>query len=238
MIFVVGGGGFSTKNAVIHANAPLGSTITFSKGGVVVKSLGPTDAFSNADGATADYYYPVKATNYGEWTVVASSGNYSSSKVITVSEVKQYDAILEYSLYLFNHGDQCTAVTGGWKTIGGTISDDSMVINSAYGMSGHLSLFTNNKINSGGRTVLKVKFVPENDSGGGTIYQLHAGLSNQNTSVGTSGMIVNYVTNYSGQYNSEVIYTIDISANISIPYYIQFDIVNEKATIYEVWMEW
>lgn len=108
MIFVVGGssgGGFSTKNAVIHVNASLGSTITFSKGGVVVKSLGPTDAFSNADGETADYYYPVKATNYGEWTVTATKNIYTSVKTVEVNAAKQYDVKIIYQLMLYNSGN-------------------------------------------------------------------------------------------------------------------------------------
>ena len=50
-------------------------------------------------------------------------------------------------------------------------------------------------------------------------------------------MVVNYVKEYSS-YNTEVISTIDISNYKNSGYYIAFDILQEKATIYEVWMEW
>lgn len=105
MIFVVGGsgGGLSTKDAIIHANAPLGSTITFTKNNVAVKVIDPSKAIVNSDGETADYYYSVKSANYGDWTITATLDAFSSSTVITVDSVKEYDAKLEYNLLVWDY---------------------------------------------------------------------------------------------------------------------------------------
>lgn len=235
-----GTGGMPLSNAIIHAKAPYGSTVTFSKGGVVVKTIGPDKAHANNDGVYADYYLSVSANNYGEWTVAATDGTHTTSETVTVSVAREYDVMLRYILYLFNNGDQCTAVTGGWKGLNGgnsKILDNSIVLIGAS-QAGHISAVTNNRVNPGGRTILKVKFVPANNQGSGDVYRLHAGLSNQNTSVGTSGMVVNYVENYTGHYNEERIYSIDISNYKNSDYFAMLDILLEKATIYQVWLEW
>ena len=121
MIFVVGGsggGGFSTKDAIIHVNAPLGSTVTFSKDNIAVKIIEPSKAITNSDGETADYYYSVKSSNYGSWTLTATAGNDTATETVTVNAIKQYDVILSFSLYLFKDGDKCRTITGGWEAAG------------------------------------------------------------------------------------------------------------------------
>lgn len=114
--FIIGAGGegLSVNSAVLHVTAPAGSTVTFSKGGVAVRSLGPGRAHTNADGANADYYFPVAPANYGEWTVTATRGTDHTEAVVTVSTNQQYDVVLSYFLYLYQDGNECTAVSGGW----------------------------------------------------------------------------------------------------------------------------
>ncbi len=89
-------GGFSNSDALIHVNAPYGSTVTFAKGGVTVKVLSPSDAFNSVDGETADYYYSVTSTNFGSWTVTATLSGKTVSKTVSVSAAKQYDAKLAF----------------------------------------------------------------------------------------------------------------------------------------------
>jgi len=101
---VGGGGGLSPNNAVIHVNAPVGSTVTFSKGGVVVKTLAPSKAHPNADGETADYYFSVSSSNYGEWTVTATLGNDTASDTVTVNAANEYDLTMSYRLYVVQNG--------------------------------------------------------------------------------------------------------------------------------------
>lgn len=100
-----GKGDLSPDNAVIHVTAPAGSTITFSKGEVIVKTLGPEKSHVNANNNTfADWYYTVNSSNYGSWTVTASRSGYTTSKTITVSAANQYDVSLRYDIEIIKQG--------------------------------------------------------------------------------------------------------------------------------------
>lgn len=113
-----GTGGLSVNAAVIHVNAQVGSTVTFSKGGVVAKVLGPGKAHANSDGENADYYFSVSPTNYGEWTVTATLGDLSATKTVTINAASEYDLSLRYRLYLYNRGVIETDITGGLSNSG------------------------------------------------------------------------------------------------------------------------
>lgn len=100
-----GGGGLSPRSAVIHVTAPVGSTISFSKGGVVAKVLGPEKSHVNADDNTlADWYYSVSSSNYGEWTVTATLGTETASDTVIVDSASEYDVVLSYQLYIVQNG--------------------------------------------------------------------------------------------------------------------------------------
>lgn len=90
-------GGLNPSDALIHANAPLGSTVEFAKGGVTVETITPDKAFANDDGETADYYYPVKTANYGTWTVTATLSSDTASDTVVVDSAEQYDANLTFA---------------------------------------------------------------------------------------------------------------------------------------------
>lgn len=91
--------------AVIHVTAPVGSTISFSKGDIVAKVLGPEKSHVNAeDNTLADWYYAVAPSNYGTWTITATRGLDTASKTVTVDSNKQYDLELPYSLWLVKDG--------------------------------------------------------------------------------------------------------------------------------------
>ena len=91
-----GTGGLSVNSAVIHVNAPLGSTVTFSKGGVVVKTLAPGKGHVNADGETADYYFSISPSNYGVWDVEASLDGASAGDSIEILTNSQHDVLIRY----------------------------------------------------------------------------------------------------------------------------------------------
>lgn len=100
-----GSGGLSPNNAVIHVNAPVGSTITFTKGGIVAKVLGPGKSHVNAeDNTLADWYYSVSPANYGTWTVTATLGADASSETVTVDSAKEYDLRIDYNFYFIRNG--------------------------------------------------------------------------------------------------------------------------------------
>ena len=92
-----GGGGLSPNSAVIHVTAPVGSTISFAKGGVVAKVFGPDKSHVNsADASLADWYYSVSQNNYGTWTVTATLGTDTASDTVTIDSNEQYDLMLSF----------------------------------------------------------------------------------------------------------------------------------------------
>ena len=96
-----GGGGLSVNKPLIHVTATKGATVNFSTGGVLVKSIGPNDAFNNNKGGVAEYYYPAST---GTWTVAATNGTASTSTTLTVTENKEYDLELIYGYWLHRAG--------------------------------------------------------------------------------------------------------------------------------------
>lgn len=110
-----GSGGLSPSNAVIHVKAPAGSTISFAKGGVVAKVLGPGKSHVNsADSSFADWYYAVTPDNFGSWTVTGANSEGSISQTVTVNAVKQYDVTIFFGR-LYWQGNEYVGVTGGWR---------------------------------------------------------------------------------------------------------------------------
>ena len=103
-IIGTGSGGLSNTDALLHVNAPLGSTVTFAKGGVTVKTITSDKAFPNVDGTTADYYYSVTSANYGTWTVTATLSGDTASNTVSVSAAKQYDVELAYNIAFVRNG--------------------------------------------------------------------------------------------------------------------------------------
>lgn len=100
-----GSGGLSPNNAVIHVNAPVGSTVTFAKGGVTVKVLDASKGHANVDGESADYYLSVSASNYGTWTVTATLGIDTASDTVTVDSAEQYDVLIDYGYWFIKNGE-------------------------------------------------------------------------------------------------------------------------------------
>ena len=54
----------------------------------------------------------------GTWTVSCTDGSQTANFYATVEQNCSYAITLSYELYLYNAGDQCTSVTGGWGTSG------------------------------------------------------------------------------------------------------------------------
>lgn len=124
-----GTGGMSVNNAVIHVNAPLGSTVTFSKGGVVTKTINPGNAHTNIDGKTADYYYAINASSFGTWTMTASkTGETSASETVTVSAAKEYDVDLQYIVPAEYQAIEYLQTNGGAYFDSGIALNDSRTI--------------------------------------------------------------------------------------------------------------
>lgn len=99
-------GGLTVNAAVIHVNAPFGSTVEFTKDGVTAKTISPTYGHPNANdnGETADYYYAVFSGNYGTWTVSAHDEYFTTSNTVVVDNNIQYDVVLSFSIQLYHNG--------------------------------------------------------------------------------------------------------------------------------------
>lgn len=99
--------------ATITAKYPAGSICTCSKGGEVLTA---TDTSGS---------YTFTVTSAGIWTVKCTNAGKTASDTVSVTASGQSKSVvLAYNIYLFNNGDQNTAVTGGWK-------DDTDVIYSS-----------------------------------------------------------------------------------------------------------
>lgn len=109
-----GSGGLSANAALLHVKAPAGCTVSFAKGGVVAKVLGPGKSHVNsADSSFADWYYAVTPGNFGSWTVTGANSEGSISQTVTVNAVKQYDVTIQFGR-LYWQGNEYVGVTGGW----------------------------------------------------------------------------------------------------------------------------
>lgn len=188
MIFVVGGsgGGFSTKDAIIHANAPLGSTVTFYKDNIAIKVIESSKAILNSDGETADYYYSVKSANYGDWTITATLDAFSNSTVITVDSVKEYDAKLEYNLLVWDYSRDGYAglqnMTTGMSSYSHTF-DKSSYVQIEWGGTGSPSLIFTEVIDMSKYSVLKI--IGNDGYRGGSSFGI-VGSSDNNFSISKS----------------------------------------------------
>ena len=109
-----GGGSVKGTDAILRVIAPAGSTVTISKGGVSKSDAGHENA---SDPYLYDYYFIIHQSQFdsiNSWTVTATLGAKTASDTVLIDSSDEYDVALIYDLYLFNNGDQCTTITGGW----------------------------------------------------------------------------------------------------------------------------
>lgn len=143
----------------IVVTAPTGSTVTCTTpGGIVIQGfeVSGTWMFSDLPG-------------FGTYTITASLGSESNTKSVVVDRVARYKVTIAYRLYLYNLGDECTDVTGGWKrnynyyqftsNSGGSVQKDSDSIRLINGNDYNTSVViaTNNFIDISGYSKLYVK---------------------------------------------------------------------------------
>ena len=202
--------GLSLFGAVLHVNAPVGSTVEFKKGDLVVKTLKPEKGHPNSDGLYADYYLTVSTYNYGEWTATASLESMSISKTVVVDGAKQYDMTLRYELVLFKEG---TGLMNGYmldKKTGATVTVSSAYIYAQSPESGSFWISLKPTIPD----IVKygtLQIEANADQGWGTVYM---GLTDD-----VSGSI-KWVTRKSISSGRQV-HTLDISQIASGDYYFQ-----------------
>ena len=106
-----GSGGGSDTYAFIIVDYPAGSTCTASDG---------TTTLTAPDTSGS---WVCKVPNAGTWTITATDGTDTASTAVSITTEGQREIVtLEYRVYLFKAGDQCTDLTGGWNISGWTYS--------------------------------------------------------------------------------------------------------------------
>ena len=90
--------------SVIAVTYPEGSVCTCSNG---TKTLKAKDTSGKA---------LFNVPSAGTWTVSCTDGSKEKSVDVTITAAGQVESVnLSYALYLYNYGDKCEAVTGGWE---------------------------------------------------------------------------------------------------------------------------
>ena len=109
-----GGGSFDVTDAVLRVQAPVGSTVTITKGAVVKTGIGFVNA---ADPSVSDYYFIIKQSEFNStaWTVAASLSGQSASSSIVINESKEFNVALSYRIYLVQNGVINTSLST-WST--------------------------------------------------------------------------------------------------------------------------
>lgn len=107
MIYVMSGCGTGKLFAVISVTYPAGSVCTCSDGTTTLTAKDTSGkALFNVPSA-------------GTWTVTARTADGSKEKSvnITITAAGQVESVtIIYVPYLYNHGDECTDLTGGWQS--------------------------------------------------------------------------------------------------------------------------
>ncbi len=214
-----GSGGLPANAAVIRVSAPAGSTITFSKGGVIVKTLGPEKSHVNAgDADKADWFYPVSAANYGEWTVTASKANIGTGSYdVTVSSAKTYDVDISFGYLIYRngwqHGYELSTITNVYDPNGTYAIDNNADPPRATTTRGNWGCALNNEIDVTNYNTLYVEIeivYPDNYSSAFGLWVPSSDNARKCTAASstTSGAAVSYDHNYGMARDT---YTLDVS---------------------------
>lgn len=103
MIHNMVGGGGGKLFAVIAVTYPAGSICTCVSG---TKTLKAKDTSGKA----------LFNVTVGEWTVSCTDGTDTASKAVSITYEGQVESVkLSYALVLYDSGDECTDITGGWS---------------------------------------------------------------------------------------------------------------------------
>lgn len=229
---VNGCGGLTGKAALLKIKAPTGSNVTVSKEGFnKTLNIYHVDAFNS-------YWtwWFFETANYGIWTVTAEKdGNDADSVTVEVILAQEYNIQLDYKLYLYNRGNLCTNITGGWRLVNssGTTQISSGGEKYRYDIpSGYWGkrVFTNKVVDTSNYDELHVII--------GTNNATNFGLSSKNT---TRDVAYDISKNITTNRLVETEYVLDIST-IGIDSYIAIGpsvagTTGHYTDIYEIWLK-
>lgn len=236
--FSGGGGGMSPTDAVIHVTAPVGSTISFSFGGVTIETLGADKShISAADNSLAEWYY--STSDYGVWTIVSVLGDASVTESVTVSAINQYDVVIEYYDYFFKSGvGKIVAFSQDNQTYGSvTYSSTSIVVNYTQNQTNVVRFNTTSTVDlSKYSAIVFDAIVTSNNPSGDPKYNFGFYISSTLNTASVTGTRPNtyLVRQEPTASQTRQLYTLDVS-NLLTTYAYVGGWGNAKATIYNIY---
>lgn len=164
-------------SATINVTYPAGSTCTCSDGTTTLTA-------PNTSGSWTCIVY-----NAGTWTATATDGDKSKSADVVITTDGQTENItLQYITHLFNNGDTCDAITGGWGT-GATSTGSASISGQQISIVAYaeksFSCGPKNKIDVSEYKALSVT-VDSIDNGSLSVYLYATSISNPAAKVTTS----------------------------------------------------
>ena len=126
-----GGSGIPGNRAVLVARIPSGSTVTATKGGVVLTPMmWVSETYPDQDIALF-VFTPAQFDSVNPWTITATDGTETASETVLITTNKEYEVELTYTLFYYKDGNLETAVTGGWdaRTSATVFRSDRIEIN-------------------------------------------------------------------------------------------------------------
>ncbi len=148
------GGGSAKVFAVIGVTYPEGSTAT------------ATDGTTTLSAPDTSGTWACVVPNAGTWTVECTDGTDTATETVTITAEGQVSTVtLNYTLYLYDKGNEYTSVTGGW--VGDvTKTTTTMKVGKEIVTSGVATAKTVNLINFGGNKTLICHIVSAVYNGG------------------------------------------------------------------------
>ena len=197
---------------------------------------GTFTAGSEIPSATSGWIFD-KLKSYGVYTITATNGTDTTTQDVLVDMAIEFDIEMSYKLYLYNLGDECESVTGGWnaKNSNGSFTKNStsfILANGNVNTNG-LGVSVSKLIDLSKYTKLVTQWTCElTSSSSGIDSNVRVGFS-PDASRGDLNMnpYAREDKNYSG------LTEVDITSD-AVDRYITFtNYGNIKATIYKVWLE-
>lgn len=101
---IVGSGGVSESNAILIAHVPTGSTVTASKGGVILTpKMWVSDSTVDEDVAMF-IFSPAQFDSTTPWTITATDGEFTKSASVLITENKEYEVTIIFRFYFVKDG--------------------------------------------------------------------------------------------------------------------------------------
>lgn len=197
----------------------------------------PTEPYSNTVAVIKSGWLFDKLKSYGTYTITATNSTDTTTQDVLVDMATEFDIEMSYKLYLYNLGDECESVTGGWNAKNGngsfTKNSTSFVLANGYTNTNGLGISVSKLIDLSKYTKLVTQWACElTGSSSGIDSNVRVGFS-PDASKGDLNMnpYARKDENYSG------LTEVDITSD-AVGRYVTFTNYGSiKATVYKVWLE-